>query len=126
MVVEARIEKRRNPTRTPFRMIIGGPGGTGKSHIYQAIREFYGAVDKKQELTFMAATGVAAANIGGSTIASLLSTMVPDEKMKGNAAKQNIAARLEGVTMLVIDEVYFLGCSDVARASRTLVRLVED
>ncbi|KIY63265.1 hypothetical protein CYLTODRAFT_318443, partial [Cylindrobasidium torrendii FP15055 ss-10] len=99
--------------RKPFRMLIGGPGGTGKSHVYQAIREFYGAVNKPAELCFMAPTGVAAANVGGTTIASMLSTMRGKDKMQSYSARESLANRLAGVSMLVIDEVYFIGCNDI-------------
>ncbi|KIY62961.1 hypothetical protein CYLTODRAFT_360717, partial [Cylindrobasidium torrendii FP15055 ss-10] len=104
--------------RKPFRMIIGGPGGTGKSHIYQAIREFYAEIKNEGQLLFMAPTGVAAANIGGSTIASTLSTMMRDDQMKSNKAKESMAARLEGVTMLVIDEMFFVGCKEIYKVIR--------
>ncbi|KAJ7161273.1 hypothetical protein C8R43DRAFT_858244, partial [Mycena crocata] len=56
-----------NPDRKPFRMIIGGPGGTGKSHIYDALKAFYDEIGRISELNFTAPTGVSASNIHGST-----------------------------------------------------------
>ncbi|KAJ7576129.1 hypothetical protein C8J56DRAFT_736130, partial [Mycena floridula] len=61
-----------NPDRKPFRLIIGGPGGTGKSHIYDAIRAFYDEIGLLSELTFTAPTGVSANNIHSSTVHSEL------------------------------------------------------
>ncbi|KIK71597.1 hypothetical protein GYMLUDRAFT_149201, partial [Collybiopsis luxurians FD-317 M1] len=61
------------PESGPFRIIIAGPGGTGKSHIYDALRSFYNAVNLNHELVFTAPTGVAASNIGASTTASYAS-----------------------------------------------------
>jgi hypothetical protein len=60
--------RRLDPTteHKPFCLIIGGSGGTGKSHIYDALRVFY-EVGLLHELTFTAPTGVAASNVRGST-----------------------------------------------------------
>ncbi|KAJ6532901.1 hypothetical protein DFH09DRAFT_828431, partial [Mycena vulgaris] len=52
----------------PFRVILGGPGGAEKSHIYDALRAFYKEVEKLAELNFTAPTGVSASNIRGSTV----------------------------------------------------------
>ncbi|KAJ7128754.1 hypothetical protein C8R43DRAFT_828902, partial [Mycena crocata] len=52
----------------PFRMIIAGPGGAGKSHLYDAVKAFYDEVGILDELNFTAPTGVSASNIHGSTI----------------------------------------------------------
>ncbi|KIY65052.1 hypothetical protein CYLTODRAFT_337883, partial [Cylindrobasidium torrendii FP15055 ss-10] len=104
--------------RKPFRLIIGGPGGTGKSHIYQAVREFYEHVGKEDELTFTAPTGVAASNIGGSTVHSELSLNIPPRNMTTKSlALDHLRSRLEKTKTLVIDEVYFLGCASVDKVS---------
>ncbi|KAJ7574197.1 hypothetical protein C8J56DRAFT_733304, partial [Mycena floridula] len=62
-----------DPDRKPYCLIIDGPGGTGKSHIYDALRAFYSELGILAELTFTAPTDVAASNIEGSTIHSELS-----------------------------------------------------
>jgi hypothetical protein len=56
-----------NADRKPFRIIIGGPGGAGKSHVYNTLKVFYDEVGILPELNFTAPTGVAASNILGST-----------------------------------------------------------
>jgi hypothetical protein len=56
-----------DPDRKPFRILIGCSGGTGKSHVYDALKAFYNEVGILPELNFTAPTGVAASNIHGST-----------------------------------------------------------
>ncbi|KAJ7264730.1 hypothetical protein C8J57DRAFT_1069851, partial [Mycena rebaudengoi] len=60
--VDNHIRRLDSPTaeHKPFRLIIGGSGGTGKSHIYDALQAFYDKVGLLHELTF---TGVAASNV---------------------------------------------------------------
>ncbi|KIY65097.1 hypothetical protein CYLTODRAFT_357386 [Cylindrobasidium torrendii FP15055 ss-10] len=100
-------------------MIIGGPGGTGKSHIYQAVREFHEAIGKGNELAFTAPTGVAASNIGGNTVHSELSLNIGDKHMTPTSiALSNLRERLESTKTLIIDEVYFLGCSAFEKVRR--------
>ncbi|KIY60793.1 hypothetical protein CYLTODRAFT_384937 [Cylindrobasidium torrendii FP15055 ss-10] len=97
-------------------MIIGGPGGTGKSHVYQAIREFFTCLGKQKELTFTAPTGVAASNIGGSTVHSEISLNMKDSLMSPTSTGiSNLRDRLEHTTILVIDEIYFLGCRAIEK-----------
>ncbi|KAJ6577268.1 hypothetical protein B0H19DRAFT_930933, partial [Mycena capillaripes] len=57
-----------SPDRNPYRIIIGGPGGVGKSHLYDALKAFYNELGILSELNFTAPTGVSASNILGSTI----------------------------------------------------------
>jgi hypothetical protein len=49
----------------PLRMYIGGPGGTGKSRVIDALKDFLEARDKKRRLRLSSYTGVAARNISG-------------------------------------------------------------
>ncbi|KAJ7592801.1 hypothetical protein C8J56DRAFT_779175, partial [Mycena floridula] len=104
----------------PFRMIIGGPGGTGKSHVYDALRAFYEQLRMKHELNFTVPTGVSASNIGGSTIHSELSLRTASSTLtKSNSkALKELVARLEATQTLIVDEYFFLGCKDWEKASR--------
>jgi hypothetical protein len=108
--------------RKPFRLIVGGSGGTGKSHVYDALRAFYDEVGLLHELTFTAPTGVAASNVGGSTTHSEGAIRVASAvlaKPNSNSLKA-LVARLEGTETFVIDEGYFLGCEDAEKLSRNL------
>ncbi|KAF9013822.1 hypothetical protein BDZ89DRAFT_897678, partial [Hymenopellis radicata] len=73
LIVSNRLQLLSDPQRPPFRIIVAGPGGTGKSRMYDAIKTFYTALNLEHELTFTAPTGIAAANIGGSTVSAELS-----------------------------------------------------
>ncbi|THV04236.1 hypothetical protein K435DRAFT_582102, partial [Dendrothele bispora CBS 962.96] len=108
------------PDGVPFRIIIGGPGGTGKSHIYNALRMFYEANKIGYELAFTAPTGIAASNIGASTTASFLAlrTRYDDLIHKRKGILEQVRKRLEGVRTLIIDEFYFLGCNDFQAVSK--------
>ncbi|THU88627.1 hypothetical protein K435DRAFT_613354, partial [Dendrothele bispora CBS 962.96] len=110
------------PDGTPFRIIIGGPGGTGKSHIYEALKTFYREQDLDYELAFTAPTGIAASNIGAATTASFLAlrTSYDDLVSKRGVSLDQIRKRLEGIRTLVIDEFYFLGCEDFQKISKHL------
>ncbi|KAJ7274700.1 hypothetical protein C8J57DRAFT_946934, partial [Mycena rebaudengoi] len=106
----------------PFRLIIGGSGGTGKSHIYDALRAFYDEVGLLHELTFTAPTGVAASNVRGSTTHSegaIRVTSAALAKPNSNSLKA-LVARLEGKETFVIDEGYFLSCEDAEKLSRNI------
>ena len=53
-------------------MYLGGPGGTGKSRVVNALREFFSLRNQSRRFRLAAYTGVAARNIGGATLHSLL------------------------------------------------------
>lgn len=69
----------------PLRMLMTGPGGTGKTHVVKAVKkvmEHYGAGHK---IRFLAPTGSAAALIDGMTIHKGLGIKIKSgEKGKGN------------------------------------------
>ncbi|KAJ6498549.1 hypothetical protein C8R47DRAFT_971703, partial [Mycena vitilis] len=103
-------------------LIIGGPGGTGKSHIYDALKSFYDEVELRPELNFTAPTGVAASNIHGSTVHHELSlrTKYSDLTKNNSEPLKNLVARLQSTRTLIIDEFFFLGCADFEKVSRNI------
>ncbi|THU98178.1 hypothetical protein K435DRAFT_661483, partial [Dendrothele bispora CBS 962.96] len=107
---------------SPFQLIIGGPGGTGKSHIYEALKTFYREHGIDYELAFTAPMGIAASNIGASTTASFLAlrTSYENLKSKRGVSLDGIRKRLENVRTIIIDEFYFLGCEDFQRITKHL------
>ncbi|THU79553.1 hypothetical protein K435DRAFT_697553, partial [Dendrothele bispora CBS 962.96] len=119
LCVTARMRVRR---MDPFRIIIGGPGGTGKSHIYDAIRAWYEQFNFDGELAFTAPTGIAACNIGASTAASFLCLRTEWKQLinpRGVSLRKMIG-RLEGVHTFILDEFFFLGCEDFYKISKHL------
>ncbi|KAJ7251341.1 hypothetical protein C8J57DRAFT_959861, partial [Mycena rebaudengoi] len=113
--------RRLDPTteHKPFRLIIGGSGGTGKSHIYDALHAFYEEVGLLHELTFTAPTGVAASNVRGSTTHSEGAIRVASAILaKPNSSSlKALVACLEGKETFVVDEGYFLSCEDAEKLS---------
>ncbi|KAJ7507051.1 hypothetical protein B0H11DRAFT_1647166, partial [Mycena galericulata] len=111
-----------NAGRKPFRLIIGGPGGAGKSHIYDALKAFYDEVGILPELNFTAPTGVSAVNIRGSTLHHEASLRVkyPSLTKDNSAALQSLMERLDSTRTLIVDEYFFLGCADFEKMSRNI------
>ncbi|KAJ7122517.1 hypothetical protein C8R43DRAFT_818251, partial [Mycena crocata] len=108
-----------NSDHIPFRLIIGGPGGAGKSHVYDALRMFYDEVGILPELNFTAPTGVSASNIRGSTIHHELALRTDSSLLtkENSATLKSLTSRLECTRTLIVDEFFFLGCSDFEKAS---------
>ncbi|KAF9037307.1 hypothetical protein BDZ89DRAFT_910173, partial [Hymenopellis radicata] len=55
-----------------LRMFLNGPGGTGKSHVINGLREFFELRNQSRRFRLTAYTGVAARNIQGVTLHSAL------------------------------------------------------
>lgn len=120
--VHDRMTTSSDPGRKPYRLIIGGPGGMGKSHIYEALRAFYDEIGASHELNFTAPTGVSASNVSGSTIHFELGLRRKQDGLKKVNAKslEDIAARMSLTKTLIVDEFFFLGCSDWELTSRNI------
>lgn len=91
-------------------MFLGGPGGTGKSTVIWALTDFFSR--RKQERRFRLAsfTGVAAKNIAGATLHSLL--MLSQRPRRGRPTKTTaeLITMWQGVDYLFVDEVSMIGC----------------
>ena len=92
-------------------LFISGPGGVGKSFVVKHIIKEFKARGHKFRIA--ASTGVAALNVGGSTIHSLLGTRLAGnikeaKEYHGTGAMQKAQARLNFVKTLIIDEVSML------------------
>lgn len=61
-----------NTNHESLLLYCGGEGGTGKSAVISAIRDYFITIMRENEIVVSATTGGAADNIGGSTIHSLL------------------------------------------------------
>ncbi|TDL18178.1 hypothetical protein BD410DRAFT_728772, partial [Rickenella mellea] len=57
---------------SPLRMYLGGAGGTGKSRVINALKEFFARSRQERRLRLTSFTGVAARNISGMTLHSAL------------------------------------------------------
>lgn len=106
----------------PLRMCLTGPGGTGKTHVVNALRELMSRYGRAYRIRLLAPTGGAASLIGGQTIHSGLGISVVERK-RGDAkqpetdlcghisAKKKFELRAEwrNVDFVLIDEVSMVG-----------------
>ncbi|KAF5326514.1 hypothetical protein D9611_000713 [Ephemerocybe angulata] len=105
----------------PLRMFLGGAGGTGKSRVLDALKEFFTSRGERHRLRLASFTGVAASNISGSTLHSALSLVQRKSKAGADKSKRNLIALWEGVDFLFIDEVSMIGCKLLFQISNALV-----
>ena len=111
----------------PLRMLMTGPGGTGKTHIVKAVQkvmDYYGCAHK---IRFLAPTGSAASLINGMTIHKGLGIKVKSkEKGKGNRKlgdniedysviisiqnRTKLRDEWRDVVVLLVDECSLVGC----------------
>ncbi|KAF5827585.1 P-loop containing nucleoside triphosphate hydrolase protein [Dunaliella salina] len=118
----------------PLCIFVTGGAGTGKSFLIALLYELLlrahqGVVT--QPVRLAAPTGVAASNIGGSTLHSLLNLPVEDQRAGRAAANINyraltgqkpqvLQANLAGLRYLIIDEISMVSHGTLAHVSRRL------
>ena len=100
-------------------MYLGGPGGTGKSRVVNALREFFKLRNECRRFRLAAYTGVAARNIGGATLHALLQ-MYQSGREPSAKTKKDLAAMWEGIDYLFVDELSMIGCEMLHDVSRAL------
>ncbi|KAH7904306.1 hypothetical protein BJ138DRAFT_1019310, partial [Hygrophoropsis aurantiaca] len=97
------------PEEHSMRMLMTGPGGTGKSHVVLALHTLMSRYGQGHLLRFLAPTGSAAANIDGSTIHKAFGLSIQKkQKGKGNR-KPELRKEWKGVWMLLLDESSLCG-----------------
>ena len=100
-------------------MHLGGPGGTGKSRVVNALRDFFNLRNETRRFRLAAYTGMAARNIGGATLHALLQMNESGRKVSAKT-KRDLAAMWDGVDYLFIDEVSMIGCEFLHNISVSL------
>lgn len=107
-----------------LKMYIGGMGGTGKSQVIKALRDYFKAQGKDYAFMMLAPTGSAAALIGGSTYHSVLAFQGPQGSSKGEggggshantSAKslEEIRLAIQNVDYIFLDEVSMVDCGSL-------------
>ena len=105
----------------PLRMYIGGPGGTGKSRVIQALTDFFKQRGESRRLRLASFTGAAAKNIGGTTLHTALCLSPTGKNTTGTKTQADLVAMWDGVDHLLVDEVSMIGCSMMADIHDALV-----
>ncbi|KAG2738041.1 hypothetical protein P692DRAFT_201680114, partial [Suillus brevipes Sb2] len=104
-------------TPEPLRMFIGGAGGTGKSRIINALKEFFHRRNQSRRFRLASYTGVAAKNISGMTLHSALSISQRTNRSARTKTNRDLVAMWEGVDYLFVDEVSMIGCNFLLQIS---------
>ena len=120
----------RDGSRPPLRMLMHGPGGTGKSRIIEALSAFFESRDETRRLRLLAFTGVAARNISGMTLhmALQLSQLANMRKTTASRSRKELIELWTGVDYLFIDEVSMVGLDLLTRLNEAMniVKAVDD
>ena len=98
-------------------MIVVGTAGTGKSFLIDSIRQLFAQRNCSHRLKITAPTGIAASNIQGCTIYSLLSLMNTDVNCE---RLHSLQMAMMDVTLLIIDEYSFLSVAKIDDLDRRL------
>lgn len=115
----------------PLRLFVSGGGGTGKSYLLRAIREYIMRATQNRGCMVCAPTGVAAFNVGGRTLHGALAITV-DQK---NQLPSGLIAPLQGIRLqekqqlfqhvdyLIIDEISMVSDLLLSKISMRLNQL---
>ena len=100
----------------PLRMIVSGTAGTGKSYLIHCLRLFL-----KHQLSVSAPTGVAAFNVDGHTLHSLLSlpTRSDFKDLEGERLNK-LQQSFSDIKYIIIDEMSMVGRKTLGQVDRRL------
>jgi hypothetical protein len=104
----------------PLRMFISGAAGTGKSRIINGLQEYFRSTGQERRFHLSAYTGIAAKNIGGATLHTLLCLNQRNKKKISMKTTQDLIAMWQGVDYLFIDEISMVGCNLLLQISEAL------
>lgn len=121
----------------PLRLLMTGPGGTGKSHAIRALKQFMETYESGHRLRLLAPTGSAASLIGGMTCHKGLSLKVKQKSDRGVRVqrtsmeeaydmgdsvktKSKMRRSWEHIDVVLIDEVSLLSLINLAEIDYAL------
>lgn len=89
-----------NLNEKPLRMLMTGPGGTGKTHVVKAVKRVMANYGCGHRIRFLAPTGSAASNIDGMTVHKGLGIKIAKKDGRGKGGRE-IGESAEDLTVLV-------------------------
>ena len=101
----------------PLRLYLGGPGGTGKSHVLKTVRRFFETVGRADMFKVVAYTGAAALLVGGETAHHFTGLSVD---VSAVSDPSRLEASLGNVRYVFLDEVGMLGAAMLTRVHTQL------
>ena len=124
-VLQVELYRRKIIKSPPTQMIfyLGGEGGTGKSKVVKALSQYMSELGISSRLRKAAPTGVAAGNIGGSTLHMLLGLAVKKKgrkKDKTSEVSDKVVRNFKDVDVFLIDEISMSGCAQLQKVSTRL------
>ena len=135
MICDAFLERHLGPqgsmdkSKPTLRLLLTGPGGTGKTHVVNSVKEVMRHYDCAHRLRFLAPTGGAASLIDGSTIHSGLKISIQktNNKLSENEPvtlsvgnKEQLRRDWKSVYVVFIDEVSMVGLDLLAKVDYSL------
>lgn len=109
-----------------LRMLLSGPGGTGKSTVISALTHFFNARGQSRRFRLASYTSIAARNIQGMTLHSALMLGKMNRRGESTKTMHELVAMWQGVDYLFIDEISMVGCKLLFDVSTALSIAKED
>ena len=117
-----------------YKIYLGGPGGTGKSHVIKLIcwdviyflQQLMGVQPDEPLVLLTAPTGLAAFNIGGVTLHSAFMLKTNSGETSSWEKQLTMQLKLANLALCVIDEISMVGGSTFAKISETLKRIKQN
>ena len=121
--VERELFRKKLTDKKPDQLILylGGEGGTGKSAVLRALTAYMTSLGVRHQMRLASQTGVAAGNIRGSTLHSLLKLpTTKKQREKAMTMPETVITNFKAVTLFFIDEISMTGCCDLNLISNRL------
>jgi hypothetical protein len=122
-----RFASKRTDRDDTLRMFLGGPAGTGKSHVIAAVIFLFAVYGKDHWLLLTATTGTAAISIRGSTVHSALGLSIygstEDDDVHSHDNQSKSAITCKDVRFLVVDEISMATCALLGQMGKRMQRI---
>lgn len=102
-----------SPGADQLKMYVGGMGGTGKTHVLNALTAYFKAQGESKQLVIVAPTGTTTALVKGSTYHFMFGINKCHGESISKKALAEFKERLDGVDYIFVDEVSMLSCIDM-------------